>query len=77
MVTAVDSGGTESVQSLAVKPASIASGGGGGGGGGAGGCYIRAVGHPTLQPYLVLLLICAIVVAITSRRPRNLRDFTS
>jgi hypothetical protein len=68
VVTAVDSGGTESVQSLAVKPASMASGGGGSGG--AGGCFIRSAGHPTVQPYLViwLLVILAIGVAITSRR---------
>ena len=68
MVTAVDSSGTESVQSLAVKPASLASGGSGGGG--AGGCFIRTAGHPALQPYLViwLIVIQAIVVAIVVRR---------
>ena len=68
MVTAVDSGGTESVQSLAVKPASMASSGGSGGG--AGGCFIRAAGHPAVQPYLViwLLVVLAIGVAVAARR---------
>ena len=72
MVTAVDSGGTESVQSLAVKPASAINSAAGGAGG-AMGCFIRAVGHPTVRPYLViwLLVILAIGVAITTRRKEH------
>jgi hypothetical protein len=70
VVTSVDSGGTESVQSLAVKPPSAASGGGGGGGGGAAACFIRAAGHPAMQPYLVigLLVVLTIAVSVIARR---------
>jgi hypothetical protein len=68
-VTAVDSGGTESVQSLAVKPASAVSSAAGSAGG-AMGCFIRAAGHPAVKPYLViwLLVMLAIGMAINCRR---------
>jgi len=68
-VTAVDSGGTESVQSLAVKPASAISSAAGGG---AAGCFIRAAGHPAVQPYLVIWLILTIVVALCVWRSRKI-----
>ena len=69
VVTAVDSSGTESVQSLAVKPASLASGGSGG----AGGCFIRSAGHPTVQPYLVFWLLVTVVGALCVWRSRKIR----
>jgi hypothetical protein len=73
VVTSVDSGGTESVQSLAVKPASAASAGSSGGGGGGAAvpaCFIRAAGHPAMQPYLVsgLLVVLTIAVSVIARR---------
>jgi hypothetical protein len=47
VVTSVDSGGTESVQSLAVKPPSVVTtSSSGGGGGGAAGCFISTVSLP-------------------------------
>jgi hypothetical protein len=73
VVTSVDSGGTESVHSLAVKPASVVSSGSSSGGGGGGAavpaCFIRAAGHPAVQPYLMIALILTIVgVAVCYRR---------
>jgi hypothetical protein len=44
-VTAVDSDGDESVQTLGISPASAAASAGSGGGGG-GGCFINTVGQP-------------------------------
>jgi hypothetical protein len=71
VVTSVDSGGTESVQSLAVKPASaVTSSGSGGGGAALPACFIRAAGHPAMQPYLMigLLVILFIGVSVIVRR---------
>jgi hypothetical protein len=67
VVTAVDSGGTESVQSLAVKPASTASGGGGGGGGGAG-CFVGTV--TTTMPENVWWLVVAAALGVWLSRRR-------
>ena len=74
VVTAVDSGGTESVQSLAVKPASAISSAAGSAAGGAMGCFIRAAGHPTLRPYLVIWLILTVLVALCVWRSRKVRS---
>jgi Peptidase family C25 len=71
-VTAVDSGGTESVQSLAVKPASAVSSAAGAGAG-AMGCFIRTAGHPAARPYIIILLIAAIVVVLCGWRSRKVR----
>jgi hypothetical protein len=71
-VTAVDSGGTESVQSLAVKPASAVSSSAGAAAG-AMGCFIRTAGHPAARPYLIILLIAAIVVVLCGWRSRKVR----
>jgi hypothetical protein len=62
VVTAVDSGGTESVQSLAVKPASLVSGGSS-----LVGCFIGASGQPVSQPYLVILVLVAVAAALGVR----------
>jgi hypothetical protein len=69
VVTAVDSGGTEGVQSLAIKPASMASGSGGSGGGG---CFIdsttdyyqRSEDHEKIPPirYLCVSLLLYIIL---------------
>ena len=59
VVTAVDSGGTESVQSLAVKPASIASAGSS-----LVGCFITTAGQPASQPYLVILVLLVVAAAL-------------
>jgi hypothetical protein len=75
VVTAVDSGGTESVQSLAVKPASMASATVGGGGGA--GCFIGAAGQPAAQPYLVIWLLLALIAALCMWRSRRTRGFLS
>jgi hypothetical protein len=59
VVTAVDSGGTESVRSLAVKPASIASTGSS-----LVGCFITTAGQPVPQPYRLILVLLAVVAAL-------------
>jgi uncharacterized membrane protein YfcA len=69
MVTAVDSGGTESVQSLAVKPASAMSSAAAS----VIGCFIHAAGHPPVKPYLLIWLLVTIVVALGVWRSRKLR----
>ena len=68
VVTAVDSGGTESVQSLAVKPASAMSSAGSSAGGWD--VLSQAGQSDQLQPYLViwLLVMLAIGVAVNCRR---------
>jgi hypothetical protein len=63
-VSSQDSDGDESAQSLGISPASLASSSGSGGGGGGGGCFIRAASHQTVKPYLVIMLISTIVVAL-------------
>jgi hypothetical protein len=70
VVSSVDTGGTESVQSLAVKPASATVSGGRS----YLGCFIRAVGHPTVQPYLMIWLLVTIVVALGVWRSRTIRE---
>ncbi len=67
-VTAVDSGGTESVQSLAVKPASMASGGGSGGGGAAG-CFITTVKDtlPAKAGWAAFILMVVLTILIGVR----------
>jgi hypothetical protein len=72
VVTAVDSGGTESVQSLAVKPASIASAGSS-----LVGCFIGAAGQPAAQPYLLIWLLLILTGALCMWRSRKMRDFLS
>jgi hypothetical protein len=59
VVTAVDSGGTESVQSLAVKPASLVSGGSS-----LVGCFITTAGQPASKPYLVILVLLVVVLTV-------------
>jgi len=71
-VTAVDSAGTESVQSLAVKPASAVSSAAGSAAG-AMGCFIRTAGNPAARPYIIILLIAAIVVVLCGWRSRKVR----
>jgi len=73
-VTAVDGGGTESVQSLAVKPAAAISSAAGGAAGGAAGCFIRAAGHPVVRPYIIILLLFTAVVVMAAWRSRRLRS---
>jgi hypothetical protein len=62
VVTAVDTGGTESVQSLAVKPASIASAGSS-----LMGCFITTAGQPAAQPYVLILVLVAVAAALGVR----------
>ena len=59
VVTAVDTGGTESVQSLAVKPASIASAGSS-----MLGCFIGASGQLTALPSLLIWVLLILTVAM-------------
>jgi hypothetical protein len=63
-VTAVDSFGDESAQSLGISPASLASAAGGA----AGGCFIDTVAQPVSKQGIWLLVILAIGVAINCRR---------
>ncbi|MBW2436704.1 MAG: hypothetical protein JRF29_05460 [Deltaproteobacteria bacterium] len=65
MVTAVDSGGTESVHSLAIKPASMASGTSDGSGGGGGGCFITTVQDtlPVKSGWAVVILMVVLIIA--------------
>jgi hypothetical protein len=63
VVTAVDAGGTESVQSLAVKPAEMVSGGDGGDGGGAG-CFIGAVSNTMPENVWWLVVVLTVFLAI-------------
>ena len=62
VVSAVDTGSTESVQSLAVKPASAASSSGGGGGGA--GCFIGSSVQQSAQPLLLIWLSLTIAAAL-------------
>jgi hypothetical protein len=72
VVTAVDSGGTESVQSLAVKPASLVSGSSS-----LVGCFITTAGQPAAQPYLVIWLLLILTAAMCIWLSRKMRDFMS
>jgi hypothetical protein len=72
VVTAVDTGGTESVQSLAVKPASIASAGSS-----LAGCFIGAAGQPAAQPFLPIWVLLPLAVALCVCLSRKMRDFMS
>ena len=65
-VTAVDSDGDESAQSLGISPAWLSSSSGSSGGGG-GGCFINTAGQPVSQQVLWLVLL-GIAVAINIRR---------
>jgi len=60
VVTAVDSGGTESVQSLSVKPAAMASAGSSS----LVACFIGAAGQPAAQPYLAILVLLGVAAAL-------------
>jgi hypothetical protein len=73
VVTAVDSAGTESVQSLAVKPASAVSSSAGAGAG-AMGCFIRTAGHPAVKPYIIILLLFTVVAVLAGWRSRQIRS---
>jgi hypothetical protein len=70
-VTAVDSDGDESAQSLGISPASIASAAGSGGGG-AGGCFINTVGGsiPAGLFWILAIFTIAVVVAHWRRAQR-------
>jgi hypothetical protein len=69
VVTSVDSGGTESVQSLAVKPASAAtSSGGGSGGGAAPACFIESVSQSMPKQVIWFGLLLIIGIAVCYRR---------
>jgi hypothetical protein len=72
VVTAVDSGGTESVQSLAVKPASIASAGSS-----LMGCFIGASGQLTALPSLLIWVLLILTTAMCFWLSRKMRDFMS
>ncbi|MDH3883861.1 MAG: hypothetical protein OET63_06590, partial [Desulfobacterales bacterium] len=84
VVTAVDSGGTESAQSLAVRPAAMASAGSGSSSI-VPGCFIESVSQSTPQQsigFLVLLIVGIAVYATGIRRQvsglsRKMRDFMS
>jgi hypothetical protein len=68
VVTAVDAGGTESVHSLAVKPASMASGGSAGSSSLAG-CFITTVQDtlPAKAGWMVVILMVVLTVGIGFR----------
>jgi hypothetical protein len=59
VVSAVDSGGTESVQSLAVKPASMVSAGSS-----LVGCFITTAGQPVPQPSLLIWVLLVVAAAL-------------
>jgi hypothetical protein len=65
-VTSVDSGGTESVQSLAVKPASLASAGRAGSS--MLGCFIESVSQSIPQQSICFLVLLIVGVALYYRR---------
>jgi hypothetical protein len=67
-VTAVDSFGDESAQSLGISPASVASAAGSAAGGAAGGCFIDTVSHSLARQWIWLLVLLGIAVAIAVRR---------
>jgi hypothetical protein len=62
-VTAVDSFGDESAQSLGISPASVASSVGGGAAGAAG-CFVTAVAQPVSKQGIWLVLLLGIAVAV-------------
>jgi len=72
VVTAVDSGGTESVQSLAVKPASMASAGSS-----LVGCFIGAADQPEAHPSMLIWVLLTLAVALCVWLSRKMRDFMS
>jgi hypothetical protein len=63
VVTSVDSGGTESVQSLAVKPASAASSAAGGVA-----CFIESVSESMPQQSICFFVLLIIGIALCYRR---------
>ena len=69
VVTAVDSGGTESVHSLAVKPASVVSAAAGGGGAG---CFIAAIQDtlPLKACWVVVVILMAVLTIVGGFRCR-------
>jgi hypothetical protein len=70
-VTAVDSFGDESAQSLGVSPATLSSSSnssGGGGGAAAAACFVDTVGQPVSGQALWFVVLLAIAVAVTIRR---------
>ncbi|MGD2038622.1 MAG: hypothetical protein PVH28_12095, partial [Desulfobacterales bacterium] len=73
-VTAVDSFGDESAQSLGISPASVSSAADAATAPVA--CFVESVSQsmPKQALWFVLLLVIALVIAI--RRSRNMRDFT-
>jgi hypothetical protein len=62
-VTAVDSFGDESAQSLGISPASVASSVGGGAAGAAG-CFVDTAGQPVSKQGIWLVLLLGIAVAV-------------
>jgi hypothetical protein len=66
VVTAVDSGGTESVHSLAVKPASVVSAVAGGGGAG---CFIATIQDtlPAKAGWVFVILMAVLTIVIGFR----------
>jgi hypothetical protein len=75
-VTAVDSFGDESAQSLGISPASAASAAGSGGGGG-GGCFIDTVSGSIPAGLFWILAIFTFAVFVAHWRARNIRDLIS
>ena len=69
-VTAVDSFGDESAQSLGISPASVASSVGGGAAGAAG-CFVDTVFQPVSKQGIWLVLMLGIAVAVFARVPRS------
>jgi hypothetical protein len=70
-VTAVDSDGAESAQSLGISPATLSSSSNSGGGaGGAAGCFIDTVGQPVFGQALwfVVMLYIAVAAVVGIRR---------
>jgi hypothetical protein len=75
-VTAVDSFGDESAQSLGVSPASVAPAEGtAAAGGAAGGCFIDTVSGSIPAGLFWILTIFTIAVVAAHWRSRNMRDF--
>jgi hypothetical protein len=69
-VTAVDSFGDESAQSLGISPASVASSVGGGAAGAAG-CFVDTVAQPVSKQGIWLVLLLGIAVAVFKKVQRS------
>jgi hypothetical protein len=68
-VTAVDSDGAESAQSLGISPATLSSSSGGSGGAAAAAaCFVDTVGRPVTKSWIWAVVLLSIAITVTIRR---------